>query len=93
MRSASYEHSRARAAALQDALKVLGLGLPDSVDGSNGDFHHQRVDRRAVRVDSHDIVLSHARHGGDVLEEVMNHRCLEQHWIDDLVVEQNRHRA
>ena len=93
MRSASFRTLALAAAGLHDAQQILGLRFPDAVGDPNRHLHHQVVHGRTVGVDARDLFPRDARHAGSVLEEVVNHGRLEQHGIDDLVVEQDPHRA
>ena len=57
------------------------------------DFHHQCVDRGSVGVDARNLLFGHPWHSRGVLEQVVDDGGLQQHAVDDLVVEQDPHRA
>ena len=82
-----------RASVPHDAQQVLGLRLPHAVREANRHLHHQLVNSPAVVVDAGNLRLGDPRHRGGILEEIVNHGCLEQHGIRRLVVEQDCERA
>ena len=87
------EKLRPAAALLHDAQQEIGLLFLDAIHHADGDLQHQRHNGWTVGVEPRDGLFRHARQCRGILEEVVNHRRLEQHGIHELVVEQDGQRA